>query len=172
MPNLQRLRTEAFLAQKGRCCYCSVPMWNASPDELKPFGLRAKTATPLRCTAEHLVAQQEGGKDVAGNIAAACWLCNTRRHKRKSPPSPRLTAPSCRIAWRRGSGTRRAWPSCASERVERNHPTDEFRHAHMLPLRLVAGAVGQVSGSPDRRQAVVPAAGNGERSSGGAQGRR
>lgn len=88
MPKLQRLRTEAFLAQEGRCCYCSVPMWNASPDELKPFGLRAKTAAPLRCTAEHLVAQQEGGKDVVGDIAAACWLCNTRRHKRKSPPSP------------------------------------------------------------------------------------
>ncbi|HDS0950945.1 TPA: HNH endonuclease [Stenotrophomonas maltophilia] len=88
MPKLQRLRTDAFHAQKGRCCYCSLPMWNASPDELKPLGLRPKTATPLRCTAEHLVAQQDGGKDVAGNIAAACWLCNTRRHKRKSPPSP------------------------------------------------------------------------------------
>jgi len=63
-------------------------MWNASPDELKSFGLRPSTANPLRCTAEHLVAQQDGGKDVVGNIAAACWLCNTRRHKRKSPPSP------------------------------------------------------------------------------------
>ncbi|MEN5206681.1 HNH endonuclease [Stenotrophomonas terrae] len=57
-------------------------MWNTSPDELKPFGLRARTTTPLRCTAEHLVSQQDGGKNVAGNIAAACWLCNTRRHKR------------------------------------------------------------------------------------------
>ena len=63
-------------------------MWQASPDELKPLGLRARSAAPLRCTAEHLVAQQDGGKNVAGNIAAACWLCNTRRHKRKSPPPP------------------------------------------------------------------------------------
>ena len=88
MPKLQRLRTEAFHAQKGRCCYCGLPMWNASPDELKPWGLRARTVAPLRCTAEHLIAQQDGGKDVAGNIAAACWLCNQRRHKRKSPPPP------------------------------------------------------------------------------------
>lgn len=88
MPKLQRLRTDAFHAQKGRCCYCSLPMWNTLPDELKPFGLSATTATPLRCTAEHLVAQQDGGRDVAGNIAAACWSCNQRRHKRKSPAPP------------------------------------------------------------------------------------
>jgi len=33
------------------------------------------------------VAQLDGGKDVAGIIAAACWLCNMRRHQCKSPPS-------------------------------------------------------------------------------------
>lgn len=88
MPKLQRLRTHAFHAQRGRCCYCGLPMWNASPDELRIIGLRSRTAAPLRCTAEHLVAQRDGGKDVAENIAAACWLCNTRRHKRKSPPAP------------------------------------------------------------------------------------
>ena len=88
MPKLQRLRTDAFHAQMGRCCYCDLPMWNTSPDELKPLGLRARTVAPLRCTAEHLVAQQDGGRDAACNIAAACWLCNTRRHKRKSPPEP------------------------------------------------------------------------------------
>ena len=88
MPKLQRLRTQAFHAQRGLCCYCGLPKWQASPDELKPFGLRARTVAPLRCTAEHLVAQQDGGKDVEGNIAAACWLCNSRRHKRKTPPQP------------------------------------------------------------------------------------
>lgn len=88
MPALTLLRSQAFRAQHGRCCYCSVPMWQVSPDEMKAFGLRPRTAAPLRCTAEHLVAQQNGGKDVKGNIAAACWLCNTRRHKRKSPPPP------------------------------------------------------------------------------------
>lgn len=46
MPKLQRLRTDAFHAQKGRCYYCGLPMWNACPDELKPLGLRARTAAP------------------------------------------------------------------------------------------------------------------------------
>ncbi|WP_414635381.1 HNH endonuclease [Azospira sp.] len=36
----------------------------------------------LQCTAEHLRARQDGGKNSPGNIAAACWYCNTRRHKR------------------------------------------------------------------------------------------
>lgn len=63
-------------------------MWLESPDELRPLGLRPKTAAPLRCTAEHLVARQDGGKDVEGNIAAACLLCNSSRHKRKTPPAP------------------------------------------------------------------------------------
>jgi len=88
MLKIQRLRTQAFHAQHGRCCYCGLPMWQASPDELKPLGLSGRVASPLRCTAEHLLAQQDGGKTVAGNIAAACWLCNSRRHKRRSPPDP------------------------------------------------------------------------------------
>lgn len=90
MPKLQRLRTKAFHAQQSRCTYCGLVMWLESPNELKPFGLRAKTAAPLRCTAEHLLAKQDGGKDAEGNIAAACWLCNARRHKRKKPPSPEV----------------------------------------------------------------------------------
>ena len=88
MAKLQQLRIDAFHVQNGKCCYCGVPMWNTSPDELLRLGLRSRSAFPLRCTAEHLIAQQEGGKDVKGNIAAACWLCNQRRHQRKSPPSP------------------------------------------------------------------------------------
>ncbi|WP_324250425.1 HNH endonuclease [Xanthomonas vesicatoria] len=63
-------------------------MWNASPDELTVFGVCARTVASLRCTAEHLIAQQDGGKNAAGSIVAACWLCNQRRHKRKSPPPP------------------------------------------------------------------------------------
>lgn len=85
MPKIQRLRTLAFHAQAGRCCYCGLRMWLHCPSEL---GLRARSALPLQCTAEHLVAKQDGGKDVAENIAAACWLCNSRRHKRKAPPNP------------------------------------------------------------------------------------
>ncbi|WP_254782667.1 HNH endonuclease, partial [Lysobacter sp. yr284] len=32
-----------------------------------------------RCTAEHLIARHEGGRNRRENIAAACWLCNQRR---------------------------------------------------------------------------------------------
>ena len=88
MAALTRLRSQAFHAQHGRCYYCDLPMWQAAPDEMKAFGLSPRMAAPLHCTAEHLVARQDGGKNEEGNIAAACWLCNTRRHKRKSPPPP------------------------------------------------------------------------------------
>ena len=91
MPSPRTLRAHrirAFEAQQGRCCYCGLPMWQSSPEELKHHGLRARTIAPLRCTAEHLLAKQDGGRDAAYNIAAACWLCNSRRHKRKSPPDP------------------------------------------------------------------------------------
>lgn len=88
MPALSKLRTLAFHAQQGRCCYCRCRMWLTAPDELKPFGIRPSTAQPLRCTAEHLQARQNGGRDTAPNIGAACWLCNQRRHRRKSPPEP------------------------------------------------------------------------------------
>ncbi|MGH8464194.1 MAG: HNH endonuclease [Pseudomonas sp.] len=63
-------------------------MWRRSPDELVPLGLRPKTATPLRCTAEHLQARCEGGGSGRENIAAACWSCNVRRHRLKNPPTP------------------------------------------------------------------------------------
>ncbi|WP_408002845.1 HNH endonuclease [Pseudorhodobacter wandonensis] len=42
----------------------------------------------LRCTAEHLHPRSEGGGNTAGNIVAACFYCNTRRHRRKCPLSP------------------------------------------------------------------------------------
>ena len=88
MTALTHLRFLAFHAQKHRCCYCSLTMWLASPAEIQAIGLQSRSAALLRCTAEHLVAKQDGGKNVAGNIAAACWYCNTHRHKRKTAPAP------------------------------------------------------------------------------------
>jgi 5-methylcytosine-specific restriction endonuclease McrA len=35
-----------------------------------------------------LVARQDGGKDTAENIVAACWFCNSRRHRRTSAMAP------------------------------------------------------------------------------------
>lgn len=88
MTKIQRHRTQAFNAQNGRCYYCDQPMWNKSPSELEKYGLRQRTAKPLRCTAEHLLAKQDGGRDEEDNIVAACLLCNMRRHKRKTTPAP------------------------------------------------------------------------------------
>lgn len=89
MPNRYKsARNAAFEAQGGRCCYCQLPMWRSSPTELASLGLRPRTARPLRCTAEHLVARQDGGKNARSNLAAACWFCNKGRHCRKQPLSP------------------------------------------------------------------------------------
>lgn len=90
MPNRYKsAREAAFRAQGGRCCYCNLPMWRSSPEELAPLGIRPRTATRLRCTAEHLVAKRDGGGNRGVNISAACWLCNVRRHRRKNPPDPK-----------------------------------------------------------------------------------
>ncbi|ATS62678.1 MULTISPECIES: HNH endonuclease [Xanthomonas] len=83
---LKSLRISAFQAQSGRCFYCGLPMWLASPNEL---GLRPGSARPYQCTAEHLVARQDGGLDVPGNVVAAHTRCNQRRHNRPgTAPSP------------------------------------------------------------------------------------
>lgn len=86
---LRRSRETAYYAQHGRCYYCDGPMWLFVPQELtEPFDASVGLVANLRCTAEHLVPQSEGGGDGNRNIVAACQLCNGTRHKRKSPPSP------------------------------------------------------------------------------------
>jgi hypothetical protein len=55
----------AFVRQRagGRCEYCLLPQeYSSSPFEI-----------------EHIIAEQHGGKAVAGNLALACFACN--RHK-------------------------------------------------------------------------------------------
>lgn len=84
-----RHRFSAFDRQGGRCYYCGFQMWF---DSLEAFaqlhGLTLRHARHFQCTAEHLVARQDGGRDSQSNIAAACLLCNQRRHKRKDAPEP------------------------------------------------------------------------------------
>lgn len=88
--SVYRARHAAFRRQAERCCYCSVLMWI---DDAVSFavrhGLTRGIVRGLQCTAEHLRAKQDGGRDTADNIAAACWLCNHRRHARKAPLSPK-----------------------------------------------------------------------------------
>lgn len=90
MPNsLSKFRNVAFDRQAGRCFYCHFLMWR---DERDPFpvqhGLSLNAAKQLRCTAEHLSARQDGGRDTAENIVAACWHCNRSRHARTVPLAP------------------------------------------------------------------------------------
>jgi 5-methylcytosine-specific restriction endonuclease McrA len=86
---LIRLRFLAHQSQFGLCHYCSIPMWI---DDQRTYSLRygisMKAARQFKCTAEHLLPRQDGGKDVSNNIVAACLHCNKLRHARKSAPPP------------------------------------------------------------------------------------
>jgi hypothetical protein len=89
MSNIKRLRARAFHCQGGRCYYCGLPMWSEAPPALSEVGgVKFLTSAALRCTAEHLVAKCEGGRDQATNIVAACSFCNRGRHQRKCPLPP------------------------------------------------------------------------------------
>ena len=88
--SLLKSRSASFHRQGGRCVYCRVLMWT---DDCVAFatrhGLTPRVAKWLQCTAEHLQARQDGGRDSITNIAAACRLCNHRRHaQRKVAPVP------------------------------------------------------------------------------------
>ena len=85
---LQSLRRQVFVRGGGHCFYFGVRMWPVSPDELPTAPRAAGALAKLRCTAEHLLPQSEGGRDTLANIAAACAHCNHTRHRRKLPPLP------------------------------------------------------------------------------------
>lgn len=86
---LIKSRIKAFNLQQGRCIYCELPMWSDDPEAFaKKYKITTKQAKPFQCTAEHLLARQDGGKDHASNIVAACHYCNQKRHKCKSPKDP------------------------------------------------------------------------------------
>lgn len=82
-------RKSAYAAQHGLCCYCRKPMWLNSVKEFAQANqLSLKQAMLFKCTAEHLHARSESGNDSSTNIAAACWFCNSRRHRRRIPLKP------------------------------------------------------------------------------------
>ena len=104
MPSrIQTLRRQAFQRQQGRCFYCSVAMWLTSPSELPGAATDCRGYARLRCTAEHLVARSEGGRDSSENIVAACAHCNSTRHKRKRPPQPAVYRDAVLARVRRGA---------------------------------------------------------------------
>ena len=86
---IARSRSNAFKHQHGRCYYCGFVMWQSNQELFsKQHGLTLAQSRHLQCTAEHLVARQDGGSNAQGNIVAACVTCNQRRHKRATPPTP------------------------------------------------------------------------------------
>jgi 5-methylcytosine-specific restriction endonuclease McrA len=87
--HLAKIRSKAFDEQDSRCYYCGYRMWLGSISEYASLvGVSGRQALQLRCTAEHLHARSEGGGDVALNIVAACWACNSRRHRRSASLTP------------------------------------------------------------------------------------
>lgn len=83
---LKNLRKQAAQRQGGRCFYCELPMWDDSPREfIVHYGISPGLAKRFQCTAEHVEARCDGGKDVVTNIVAACLFCNGTRHKAKHP---------------------------------------------------------------------------------------
>ncbi len=86
---IKRFRTAAFARQSGRCYYCEEIIWR---DDCPAFAadhrLTHRQARQRQCTAEHLVARYDGGRDTRANIAAACRECNATRHRRKVPLPP------------------------------------------------------------------------------------
>lgn len=85
---LAKLRRQAAERQGWLCFYCGAPMVDGAAP-----GAGARRRLSRLCTAEHLKARCEGGQDTAANIVAACWWCNSQRHRRKVAPGPE--------AWRR-----------------------------------------------------------------------
>ena len=89
LTQLVRHRKSAFIAQSHRCFYCDFPMWESDCMSFaQAHKISLSQAKLLKCTAEHLKARQDGGKDTAKNIVAACQWCNQRRHRIKQAPSP------------------------------------------------------------------------------------
>lgn len=102
---LQKLRQEAFAHQCGHCFYCTFPMWETHGKAFaRKHGISTKVARFLRCTAEHLRARQDGGRDEAENVAAACVWCNQQRHANgtSTAPSPQVHRDAVRESVRRG----------------------------------------------------------------------
>lgn len=100
---LKNLRQQAAQQQGGRCFYCRYPMWDSRPEEfIGRYGISPGLAKRFQCTAEHVEARCDGGKDVAPNIVAACNFCNTRRHRTKHPMDAKSHASAVRLRLAKG----------------------------------------------------------------------
>ena len=82
-------RLHAAVQQRFRCYYCGLPIWIENLNGFAArYRLTTRQARQLRCTAEHLVARADSGSNRRDNIVAACFYCNNRRHRRRTPLTP------------------------------------------------------------------------------------
>lgn len=80
---------------------------------IKRFALTADQAALFECTAEHKVAQKDGGKNTRSNIAAACWDCNHHRHAGDPGKAMDFLTYSIYVAWQCIDGTAKTLKSAA-----------------------------------------------------------
>ncbi|RSB59397.1 restriction endonuclease [Rhizobium pisi] len=100
---IQILRHKAAESQGWRCFYCHYPMWEIDPKSFSThFRVPGRAVLRFRCTAEHLEARCDGGRDTEENVVAACLYCNNNRHKRKRPKDPASYANFVRSRLERG----------------------------------------------------------------------
>lgn len=86
---VKKLRIQAYKRQNCRCYYCNRLMWEGRPDRvIRDNAIPASEVEKRRCTAEHLHARQDGGKNSKRNIVAACRECNHGRHAGRSGAAP------------------------------------------------------------------------------------
>ncbi|MBA3864252.1 MAG: restriction endonuclease [Erythrobacter sp.] len=89
LKKVSKIRDFRVRQQKETCFYCCQPIWCENhSDFASRFGITEQSAKRLQATAEHLLARSEGGTDALDNVVAACWFCNTQRHRSKRPLSP------------------------------------------------------------------------------------
>ncbi|TLX16308.1 restriction endonuclease [Rhizobium sp. MHM7A] len=83
---IRKLRRKAAESQGWQCFYCEQPMWDSDPKDFSTrYRVPERAALVFRCTAEHLQARSDGGRDSEKNIVAACQHCNNKRHRSKRP---------------------------------------------------------------------------------------
>lgn len=101
--SIARHRIAAFHRQSGRCYYCELPLcMGDAGGYCARYQLTFQQAQRLRCTAEHLDARQDGGRNAARNIVAACLHCNQTRHRQKYPLEPARYRRYVQLCLRRG----------------------------------------------------------------------
>jgi len=62
-------------------------MWERSPEAFAgKYEITLAEARQFQCTAEHLKAWVDGGRNSKNNIVAACLACNQNRHRGSEAP--------------------------------------------------------------------------------------